>query len=135
MMDFLKSQSISYSAIYFLINESRHTCLGGFVVMDILEILPGLDIKQALSRHSQTNVISVKHGNGNYKLDKTRGIGIYMLSWLQYGQDRNIDKLHKGKTNGFFVEIGVPMESGSQTHYFWKKGTWMDRFSSGSKPI
>ena len=66
MIDFLKSHNISYSAIYFLINESRHTCLGGFVVMDITEILPSLDIKHTFSRHSQTHVISVEHGNGNY---------------------------------------------------------------------
>ena len=55
-------------------NESRHTCLGGFIVVKSLEILPGFDIKNMLPRHSQGNVFSVEHGNGNYQLDKTHGI-------------------------------------------------------------
>lgn len=45
MIYFLKSQIISYSEIYFVMNESRHTCLGGFIVVKSLEILPGFDIK------------------------------------------------------------------------------------------
>ena len=125
MIDFLISQSISYSAIYFLINESRHICLGGFVVMDIIEILPGLDIKNTLSRHSQTHVISVEHGNGNYQLDATRGIGKNMLSWSQYGQDRYIDKLLKSKRKGFFVEIGgYDGERFSNTLFLEKERGW-----------
>ena len=39
-----------------------------------------------------------------------------MLSWSQYGQDRYIDKLLKGKTKGFFVEIsGYDGEQSSNT--------------------
>ena len=59
-----------------------------------------------LPRHSQGNIFSVEHGNDNYQLDKTHGIGNDMLSWSQYCQDRYIDKLLKSKRKGFFVEIG-----------------------------
>jgi len=69
--------------------------LGGFIVVDSLGILPGFDFKNTLSRHSQPNVISVEHGSGNYQLDKTHGIGKYMLSWSQDGPYRYIDKLLK----------------------------------------
>ena len=107
MIDFLKSQNMSYSAIYFFIKESRQTSLCGFIVVDSPEILPDIfDIQNTFSRHSQTIVISIVNGNGNYQLDKTHGIGKDMLSWSQYGQDRYIDKLLKSQGKGLFVEIG-----------------------------
>jgi FkbM family methyltransferase len=125
MIDFLKSQNISYSEIYFLMNESRQTCLGGFIVVKSLEILPGFDIKNMLPRHSQGNVFSVEHGNGNYQLDKTHGIGNDMLSWSQYCQDRYIDKLFKSKRKGLFVEIGgYDGELFSNTLFLEKEREW-----------
>ena len=48
-----------------------------------------------------------------------------MLSWSQYGQDRYIDKLLKGKRKGFFVEIGChDGERFSNTLFLEKERGW-----------